>query len=238
MGIKFKETIVGSSEKYFAQYKNEDDSYYNQEKLKAAFAEASANRKFEIERYWDRAKYFWAFITSIYAAYFAVLTQIYSNQSEIETKAGEQTVKIISTIYTHGTFPLLVLSALGLFFCIAWILTNKGSSKWQENWEAQMTVLEDKVTGPLQKLYLKKSAPSVSKTNLAASYVVSTCSFGLFVFEAVSFCKNCKNLPQFLCFVFIFLLAAFGTAAFVLGTIGNTEITKEVTFIGKTFEEN
>lgn len=62
-----------------------------------AYERACDTRKFEIELYWKRATYFWAFITTIYVAYYHVLVYVYDKE------------------YDH--FPLLILSGLGLFFC-------------------------------------------------------------------------------------------------------------------------
>lgn len=53
---------------------NETDKY---EKIKKAYDTVVRTREFEITLYWDRTKYFWAFITTIYIAYYHVLTKIY-----------------------------------------------------------------------------------------------------------------------------------------------------------------
>lgn len=171
-------------------------------KWEKAYERACKNREFEIELYWKRTTYFWAFITTIYVAYYNVLTNVYDKE------------------YWH--FPLLVLSGLGLFFAVAWILTSKGSRHWQENWEHHVYLLEDKVTGPLLKIFAPNSF-SVSKVNLMAGYVVATCAGGLFVFQVVKFCKHfaCMNgVNPFVLYIAICGLAALGTVAFVLRAKG------------------
>lgn len=78
-----------------------------QQKLEKAFDTAHDTRKFEIDKYWQRTAYFWAFITSVYVAYFHVLKEMFD--------------------FKHGSFVLVVISALALFFSFSWYLTSVGS---------------------------------------------------------------------------------------------------------------
>jgi hypothetical protein len=87
-------------------------------------------RKFEIELYWKRATYFWAFIAAALAGYAVVY------------KAGEAN--------PNGWLSLL-FSSLGLMFSTAWYLVNRGSKFWQNNWERHVDLLENQVLGPLYK---------------------------------------------------------------------------------------
>ena len=48
--------------------------YY--EKIKKALEIAWNTRDFEISMYWKRATYYWAFITSIFVAYFHILNSV------------------------------------------------------------------------------------------------------------------------------------------------------------------
>lgn len=176
-------------------------------KIEKAYERAAQTREFEIKLYWERAKYFWAFITTIYVAYYNVLINVYDK--------------------THGSFPLLVLSGLGLFFAVAWILVSKGSRHWQENWERHIALLEDEVTGPLFKLY-KANSFSVSKTNLAAGYVVAACAAGLFAYEGGEFCR--MSFAREISFVFYFgilMVATIGIIAFVFNVRGNSRSKEE-----------
>lgn len=174
-------------------------------KWEKAYERACKNREFEIELYWKRTTYFWAFITTIYVAYYNVLTNVYDKE------------------YWH--FPLLVLSGLGLFFAVTWVLTSKGSRHWQENWENHVFMLEDAVSGPLFKIF-KKNSFSVSKVNLMSGYVVATCADGLFVFQVVKFCRHfaCMNgVNPFVLYIAICVLAALGIVSFVWMARGNCE---------------
>ena len=175
-------------------------------KQEKAYETACDTRKFEINLYWHRAAYFWAFITTIYVAYYHVLVNIYCCE--------------------FGHLPLLVLSGLGLFFAVAWILVAKGSRHWQENWETHVSLLEDDVTGPLFKIHKPKSF-SVSKVNLHIGYVVAVCAGGLYVFEIVEFCKKiAKENPvvnPLILFLTIFVISTLEILTFVTMSKGNVE---------------
>jgi hypothetical protein len=186
-------------------------------KYERAYEEASKVRQFEIQMYWERTKYFWAFISTIYVAYYKVFVDIYEKE--------------------HGVLPLLVLACLGFIFSVAWILVNKGSKHWQENWENHIDLLEDSVTGPLHKIYKHNASYSVSKVNLHLSYVVCCCSFCLVVWEMIVFCKKLKSLPGILFYLCFVLFIAAGTVAFVLNAKGNDRVDGEIQFDKKKYEE-
>ncbi len=105
--------------------------------VEAALMRAQENRTFEIELYWKKAAYFWAFIGAAFAGYIAV-------QSRDPVGATDLSV---------------ILACLGLVFSFAWYCVNRGSEKWQENWEKHVDMLEDYVTGPLYKTVLTRDEP-------------------------------------------------------------------------------
>jgi len=105
----------------------------DQRKTEKALEHALDIRKFEINLYWERAKYFWTLIAATFAGYFAVLSA--------EHMADKN-------------FNAFVIACVGLVFSVAWYTTNKGSKYWQENWENHVDMLEDGVTGPLYKTIL------------------------------------------------------------------------------------
>lgn len=92
-------------------------------------------RKFEIELYWKRATYFWTFIGATMAGFLAVNASSASNRQDLA----------------------IILSCLGCVFSFAWLLVNRGSKYWQENWEKHVDVLEDNVTGPLYKIVMSRN---------------------------------------------------------------------------------
>lgn len=100
-----------------------------------AFEVAADIRKFEIELYWKRATYFWAFIALVFWGYFSLATE---NNSE--------------------KWHLLLISGIGIAFSYAWYLVNRASKYWQENWEHHLDLLEDGITGPLYKTRLYRSS--------------------------------------------------------------------------------
>jgi hypothetical protein len=84
-------------------------------------------RSFEIELYWKRATYFWAFIGATFAGYGAVQASSISPRQDLA----------------------VALSCMGLVFSFGWFCVNKGSKQWQENWENHVDLLEDEIIGPL-----------------------------------------------------------------------------------------
>ena len=202
------------------------DSTRESKKIEKAYNEASEVRRFEISLYWERTKYFWAFITTIYVAYYNVLTKFYvKSQSSSEFKE----------VFSHGHLPLLVLAGLGFVFSVAWVLSNKGSKHWQENWENHIDLLEDEVTGPLHKIHKANASYSVSKINQFLSYIVSVCALGLLIFEIVEFCKNLTFISKILFFMFLFLFVVVGVLTFVFSTKGNSDNKGNISFDRKFY---
>lgn len=134
---------------------------------------ALQTRNFEIELYWKRTTYYWAFIAADMAAYALVF-------SEIDDCS-------IASYVLMG-----VLSCMGILFSFGWFLANRGSKYWQENWEAHMGRLVRKKYGPIfQTLLLPdsnrywgiKSYPySVSRINQYISIFVLIMWGVLFLF--------------------------------------------------------
>lgn len=116
------------------------------------------NRDFEIEMYWKRATYFWVFLATTFAGYFALLTV---DMDKVENKIDVYLLE-------------LVIINLGICFSLSWFLVNRGSKKWQENWEAHIDILENKVTGPIYKIVKDKKGYnySVSQINEFVSLFV------------------------------------------------------------------
>ena len=187
-----------------------DDKASNSERKRfQALKEAQEIRKFEINLYWKRTGFFWAFITVIYTALFHVLC------------------KYIECSYTYDLFipAISALSGLGFFFSVAWHMVNKGSKFWQKNWEKHVSLLERSEIGPLYDVYLNPKGTmrerlcptkafdfSVSKVNMWASAVMFFCSFsgcvGIMVW-LVLYKKACPVLtlaPCIIIAVFSFLM--------------------------------
>lgn len=91
--------------------------------LEAARTLAHNIRQFEIELYWKRATYFWAFQLIAFTALGLLL------------KDGE--------IKSLGR--LTVPAALGVITALAGVLTARGSKFWQQNWEAHVDMLENEM---------------------------------------------------------------------------------------------
>ena len=148
------------------------------EKQKEALKIALDTRKFEIDLYWKRAIYFWAFIASIFTAFFAVLT---AASFDHHNPIG---------ISKHAA--LMYVSIVGLVFSAAWYCVNRGSKHWQENWEKIIerleqningTVFDTKIINTTPSYYLLSSYPfSVSKVNQLMSLFIFLIWVGIFTF--------------------------------------------------------
>jgi hypothetical protein len=156
----------------------------HKDRIKEALKQALEIRKFEIEMYWKRAQYFWAFLITIYGSYFIV----YAKTSPVEDYQRD--------------LILLILSTMGMFFSVGWHVVNRGSKFWQNNWEHHVDALEDYVYGPLYKTIIARTdygihivgdcyfTPvhpypfSVSKINCLLSSVFFIGSMGLMFVEA------------------------------------------------------
>lgn len=147
--------ILKTHAEYLKLFREEEKDSKSSSKLtmqEKALDRAWKNRDFEIEMYWKRATYFWAFTAATFTGYILVLRFLDNiNVPNIE----------------------LLLAAMGLIFSISWYLVNKGSKKWQENWEKHIDLLENEITGPIYKTVLRKKAPSVSRVNMKVSLFVT-----------------------------------------------------------------
>ncbi|KPG01881.1 hypothetical protein IP86_01990 [Rhodopseudomonas sp. AAP120] len=112
-----------------------------------ALKQALDIRKFEIELYWKRATYFWAFIAASFAGYFV-----------LQKDAAD-----LANTY--------IVSCLGFLFSLAWYLVNRGSGTWQRNWEGHVDLLEDEIMGPLYKTLINRR--TYKWCNLAEPYPYS-----------------------------------------------------------------
>ncbi len=95
-------------------------------------------RKFEIGLFWQRALYFWGFIAASFTAYFLVADK-YSNSPHIK----------------------LMVSCMGFIFALSWLLVNRASTHWKENWEALVDKIEDELELPLYKLNIRDSGNDI-----------------------------------------------------------------------------
>ena len=119
-------------------------------------------RKFEIELYWKRTTYFWAFIAATIVAY-----------CEIAKSAD---------LGRSGHLLQELFACAGLVFSFALLKMNQGSKFWQANWEAHVDFLENEIQGPLYKViaesrkeskrFLGARAYSVSRVNQYISFFV------------------------------------------------------------------
>ena len=174
-----------NSDNYSAKQYSKDflaDKNVNEKALERAFD----IRKFEIDLYWKRATYFWTFIAATLAGFVAVQT---SSDALIRTDMS------------------ILLAGFGIVFSFGWFFVNRASKFWQENWEFQVDMLEDKINGPLYKVALRSPDPvgfkekfrhylvgstkiSVSKINQLISLFVLIIWVGLLFYSLPPFRSN------------------------------------------------
>lgn len=172
-GLCSKQT---NKEKSDAPDKQEIDQYpikylvsegFTLENAEKALNNAIQNRKLEIELYWKRAAHFWVFIGLVWAAWGLTLKEM-------------DVFSVTPACLSHLQISFLVaISSVGLFLSYAWILVNKGSKFWQENWEHQIHYLEDSVIGKSYKLILSeldKEKENDSSVNTKLNSTKSGCS--------------------------------------------------------------
>jgi len=146
--------LVETAEDYETPFSGSNMDNPIRPKAAAALDRAWKNRDFEIDKYWSRATYFWAFIAATFAGYIAIKA---STSTDIDKK--------------HLGFTV---NCLGIIFSWAWMLVNKASKAWQENWEKHIDMLEDDFTGPIYKTVRVSESYSVSKINIHVSVFVVT----------------------------------------------------------------
>ncbi|MBJ8825981.1 hypothetical protein I5402_20885 [Citrobacter freundii] len=157
MGKKTSVKILNEDIDFFKSFFGEKIESFEEDSrthkmLHLALDKAHDIRKFEIELYWKRATYFFAFFTVITAAF--------------------------GYLFTSEKYSLFApgVSIIGIVLSICFIYVNKGSKYWQCNWEYLIDKLEVYITGNLYKVYFFKSTddqrPSVSDINLLISYTI------------------------------------------------------------------
>jgi hypothetical protein len=165
-----------TKDEYIKMFDGNDD-LQDITKLKNAHKLAWETRNFEIDKFWIRTAFFGGFTVLIFNGYINIL----SASEPILIKNLD-----ICLIY------------LGIIFSVAWLLSVLGSKSWQENWEAHIDMLEDKITGPLYKtIYCKKALRfySVSTVNEFLVYVIIVTWILLLVLSI----KPIKNISEIDC---------------------------------------
>jgi hypothetical protein len=123
LSIKRKILINNNHQQY--EELNHDSFPYNIERKKSdkklLLEKALDIRKFEIELYWNRSRYFWTFIGITFGGFFALKYSEIPNKNELS----------------------YLVSLVGLVLSLAWYLGNRGSKFWQSNWEKHVDYIED-----------------------------------------------------------------------------------------------
>ena len=163
---------------------------------RAALARAHELRKFEIENYWKRATYFWAF----QLAAFTLLGLLW-----------RETVGPPPTLHEN---ILMIPAGLGAITGLVGWMTSRGSKFWQENWECHVDMLETSLEGRLTQVVFNRGGMkySVSRVNEKLLFVVSAGWFLLFA--AIVFLPCVSRIPEVWQRI-LGVLALISTCAFV-----------------------
>jgi hypothetical protein len=179
-------------------------------RIEKAYEQAWHARDFEIDNYWKRTLYFWGFQVASFAGYFKLV---------LKNEAHE---------------PLLFcVSCIGFITALAWVLANKGSKAWQENWEKHIDMLEDYITGPLYKIVSNQSY-SVSRVNLGVSRFFSVFWFVLAIYYGRIYLKLITTQSDGIAWLEILcgcLTAFTALNLIILGKSHNKTINKKIFFI-------
>jgi hypothetical protein len=135
----------------------------SKEKLEKRLEKILDIRKFEIDLYWKRATYFWAFLIAAFTAYGITVSSFSQNANKNDLLK----------------FRFAII-CFGFLLSIAFFLVNKASRFWQENWEAHTDYSEQRVLGPLYSLTFPTSSRK-SLFNLSDSYSASVSRINIYI---------------------------------------------------------
>lgn len=124
----------------------------------AALTRAHDLRKFEIDNYWKRATYFWAFQLAAFTLLGLLWTKVAADADALSPKV------------------LLIPAGLGAITALVGLLTAKGSKFWQENWESHVDALEQAIEGRLTQVVFVNGGEkySVSRVNERLLFLLTT----------------------------------------------------------------
>jgi hypothetical protein len=157
-----KDALTSVSEN---EYRNIFIKGRTKEQIEMTYRRAWEAKNFEIELYWKRATYFWAFQIASFAGYFAVLNSTYYKEN-----------------YKTDHHIVFFVICVGVITSLAWAFINQGSKVWQRHWEIHVDMLEDEITGPLYKIVTAQKTFSVSKINDIVSRFIA-CIWLLFAIK-------------------------------------------------------
>ena len=86
---------------------------------------------------------------------------------------------------------------MGFVFSFAWFCANRGSKRWQENWENHVDLLEDEITGPLYKIVVSRP-PATDFAQKTTNLLTGPAPF--------SVSKINQIISVYICFVWLLLL--------------------------------
>lgn len=220
-------------------------------KMTKAWQFANDCRKFEIEHFWKRGTYYWAYITGTTGAYGAILFHLID-------KVDPKNFSLLNFIRLpfFSKILLCILSSIIFLFSLAWTIINKGSKFWQKSWEAHLISLEETVVGNIYKTFLDtekegsmdpsiiSTAPynySVSKITMLCSIIVTILTGFLVLFHIILLFITEKQYwswnnkwCKLTCAVFLIIVIIAACWILITSANGNTDKTNTNKYEWKT----
>jgi hypothetical protein len=170
---------------------------HQKKRLARALARAHDIRKFEIDLYWRRATYFWAFQVVAFAT-FGLLLRDDGASSE----------------------SIAAVAALGTLTATAGYVIARSSRFWQDTWEAHVDLLEPANEARLAQVTVLREQPQFSVTRINQNVLIIIAVWWLAILILAAFppvAAFFKGLPE-LWRGSVIVEAVFATAAVLLRT--------------------
>ena len=217
-------------------------------RLEKAFHTSLEMRNFEIDLYWRRANYFWIMNAALFAGYFILISEYFKSIGGSNEWGA-----------VYLSYIVFFVSGISVVLSFSWYLVNRGSKYWQENWEAHVNALGEKVIGPIFTATISKDeckfcsifSPyrySVSRVNTIVSFFIFIIWFILFFLSGLFIttfdkCSAFNNFPvcvtlldlDLLALIVIGSLIIFGSLI-ILWTCGKSNGDRAIKLYNSSFE--
>lgn len=211
-----------SEKDYFSKtFESTEDSTIKKKKIKSAFKLAHDVRKFEVELFWKRGTYYWAFILGSFTAYFYTLNKFFDEES--------LSIKTFLNLSVLEKLILLIISCISFLFSLAWVLINKGSKFWQENWEQHINMTEEIISGNLYKTFLNTNSNIFNQSPLSKKpydySVTQITTVTSIILMILSFCISAFHLTIIIISPFKDIIKDFETILMIFFSFFISELT-------------
>ena len=214
-------------------------------RLEKAFRTSLEMRNFEIDLYWRRTNYFWIMNAALFAGYFILISEYFKSIGGSNEWGA-----------VYLSYIVFFVSGISVVLSFSWYLVNRGSKYWQENWEAHVNALGEKVIGPIFTTTISKDEYklcsildpyrySVSRVNTIVSFFIFITWSILFLFNlfiiAFGKCSAFNNFPVCVTLLGLGLLAVIVIvivigSLIILWTCGKSNGDRAIKLYNSSFE--